>query len=115
MAAGRPDLFTGNMAKVQRPGRVFIDYLRNAHGATAVCAYSTRARPGANVSVPVRWDELRGLDPASFDIHSVPRRLAALKTDPWADYEGSRAELTPELFTAVGLDGTAPMALENRP
>lgn len=112
LAGQRPDLFTALMAKAQRPGRVFIDYLRNAHGATAVCAYSTRARPGATVSVPVTWDELAaGIDPADFDVRTVPVRLAGLAADPWAGYADARATLTPEVFAAVGLDGTQPLAL----
>jgi bifunctional non-homologous end joining protein LigD len=91
------------MAKDKRPGRVFIDYLRNAHGATAVCAFSTRARTGANVSVPVAWDELGGLDPASYDIRSVPRRLGALRTDPWDGYDAARRPLTDAMMAAVGV------------
>jgi bifunctional non-homologous end joining protein LigD len=103
LARRRPDLFTGLMRKTERPGRVFADYLRNAHGATAVCAFSTRARPGAHVSVPLAWRELRGLDPATYDIRSVPRRLSALKTDPWAEYDRSRRPLTNEMLGALDL------------
>jgi len=88
-----PDRFVGRMAKVERPGRVFIDYLRNAHGATAVAAYSTRSRPGGTVSVPVSWEELGGIDPAAFDIRSVPARLAALEHDPWEGYEAAATHL----------------------
>jgi len=103
LAAQRPGTFTGDMAKSKRPGLVFLDYLRNAHGATAVCAYSTRARPGGKVSVPVTWDELGGLDPADFDIDSVPRRLAAQKSDPWEGYEQARTEVTHEMLSALGV------------
>lgn len=105
LAGQRPDLFTDLMAKKKRPGRVFIDYLRNAHGATAVCAYSTRARPGAPVSVPVGWERLAGLDPSHFDTASVPRRLAALKSDPWEGYEAARRELTSAVIAALGGGG----------
>jgi bifunctional non-homologous end joining protein LigD len=105
LAVRRPDLFTALMAKDKRPGRVFIDYLRNAHGATAVCAFSTRARPGAHVSVPVSWERLSGLDPSAFDIVSVPRRLAALRSDPWAGYEAARRPISDEMVAAVVAGG----------
>lgn len=101
LATGAPDTFTAKMSKALRPGRVFIDYLRNAHGATAVCAFSTRARPGATVSVPVAWPGLAKLDPASFTVSTVPRRLAALRTDPWKGYEEARRRLEPALFDSV--------------
>ena len=101
LAMRRPEMFTASMAKTRRTGRVFIDYLRNAHGATAVCAYSTRARPGAHVSVPVAWEELDGLDPAAFDVTTVPGRLAALRGDPWSGYETARRALGPELLEAI--------------
>jgi bifunctional non-homologous end joining protein LigD len=103
LAAADPTTFTAKMAKAARPGRVFVDYLRNAHGATAVCAFSTRARPGAPVSVPVAWDELDGLDPASLDANSVPRRVAAQASDPWAGYEAARRPITPAMLTALGV------------
>ena len=107
IAAHDPSAFTAKMAKSARSGRVFIDYLRNAHGATAVAPYSTRARAGALISVPVSWDELRSdMRPDDFDVHSVPERLTdqALKAaDPWAEFEASRHELTPALFAALGI------------
>ena len=82
------------MSKAKRKGKIFIDYLRNARTATAICAYSTRARAGAPVSVPLSWDELvtdvRG---DHFTIHNVPQRLARLRRDPWKDYEKVRASL----------------------
>jgi bifunctional non-homologous end joining protein LigD len=107
LAKQRPDLFTSLMRKTERPGRVFVDYLRNSHGATAVSAFSTRARPGANVSVPVAWDELGGLDPATYDIRSVPRRLARLDHDPWVEYEASRRPLTAAMASALGVPSEA--------
>lgn len=97
-----PDLVIAQMAKTLRPGRVFADYLRNAHGATAVCAYSTRARPGVHVSVPVAWGALSRLDPSDYDVRSVPRRLAALRRDPWDGYEVARHALSAEMISAVG-------------
>jgi bifunctional non-homologous end joining protein LigD len=104
LARNDPARFTSKMAKTARPGRVFIDYLRNAHGATAVCAYSTRARQGAPVSTPVTWDELSaGLDPADFDVRTVPKRLAASSKSPWPGYEQASRPLSNEIFAALGL------------
>jgi bifunctional non-homologous end joining protein LigD len=87
MAADQPDLYTASMAKSSRHGRIFIDYLRNGMGATAVAAYSTRAREGAPVSVPLDWDEL-GPDIRShhFTLLNLPKRLAFLDRDPWRGF-----------------------------
>ena len=60
-----PERFLANMSKAKRKGRIFIDYLRNQRGATAILPYAARARPHAPVAAPVSWDELRGLDTAA--------------------------------------------------
>ena len=84
MAADRPDLYTDNMAKSGRRGRIYVDYLRNGMGATAVGAYSTRAREGAPVSVPLAWDELgESIRSNHFTLTNLPKRLAFLDHDPW--------------------------------
>ncbi len=62
MAEAEPDRFTATMSKAKRKGRIFIDWLRNQRGATAIVPYSARARPGAPVARPVTWEELRSLD-----------------------------------------------------
>ena len=93
-----PDRYTATASKTKRRGKIFIDYLRNSRTATAVCAYSTRARPGAPVSLPVEWQEL-GEDPrASFTIRTVPERLEKRPGDPWRDYEDARRALTTKLI-----------------
>ena len=84
MAADRPDLYTDTMAKSGRRGRIYIDYLRNGLGATAVGAYSTRAREGAPVSVPLAWDELgEAIRSSHFTVANLPNRLSFLDRDPW--------------------------------
>jgi len=85
MEADAPDKYLSKMTKSIRGGKIFLDYLRNGRGATAIVAYSTRARPGAAVSVPVDWDELGPkLTPDKFTVLNIGKRLANLKKDPWA-------------------------------
>jgi bifunctional non-homologous end joining protein LigD len=86
MAADAPERYTAVVSKSKRNNRIFIDYLRNSHDATAVAPYSTRARPGAPVSTPVDWSELGTLKGAAqFTVKNLPARLARLRQDPWAD------------------------------
>jgi bifunctional non-homologous end joining protein LigD len=90
-----PARFTATMSKAKRTGKIFIDYLRNVRGASAIAAYSTRARPGAPVSTPVRWEELAPtLRSDSFTIRNLPERLRKMRTDPWKDYDQSRGTIT---------------------
>lgn len=90
-----PSHYTANMAKAARPGKIFIDYLRNGRGATAIVPYSTRARPGAPISVPLRWEELspriRG---DHYTIRNILKRLSTLKQDPWEAMAGIRQGLS---------------------
>ena len=86
LAAGAPDRFLTRISKAERRGRIFIDYLRNDPTSTAVAPYSTRARAGAPVAMPIAWEELSpSLDPASFNINTVPGRLRERRADPWAE------------------------------
>ena len=85
MAADDPDRYVASATKSKRNKRIFIDYLRNSREATAVAPYSTRARPGAPVSVPVEWSELGGLKSAGqYTVLNLPARLGRLRKDPWA-------------------------------
>ena len=97
-----PDRFTTRFAKAGREGRILIDYLRNNRTNTSIAAFSMRARPGAPVSVPLAWSEVTGrLRPARFTVRTVPRRVARLRRDPWADYWRVRQRLTPSMMRAV--------------
>jgi bifunctional non-homologous end joining protein LigD len=92
-----PKLFTANMAKSSRRDRIFLDYLRNGRGATAVAAYSLRARPGVPASTPLTWDELVKIDdPADLNYATVPVRLTEVE-DPWAELAQSARPLTKEM------------------
>eukprot|EP00913_Durusdinium_trenchii_P005670 g5288.t1 len=87
LARDAPERYVATMSKSKRTGRVFIDYLRNSRGATAVASYSTRARLNAPVATPLRWDELRPkLQSDRYTVKNLPRRLAALKDDPWGGF-----------------------------
>jgi bifunctional non-homologous end joining protein LigD len=84
MEADLPNRFTSVIKKSARGNRIFIDYLRNSREATAVAPYSTRARPGAPVSVPIAWEELKTLKSASqYTVLNLNQRLARLRSDPW--------------------------------
>lgn len=105
MAATFPDRFVAKMGPQNRVGKIFIDYLRNNRGASTVAAYSVRARTGLPVSVPIRHDELVGLQSsAQWTLRTLPDRLAKLKGDPWADYAGTRQSVTAEMRKRIGLD-----------
>jgi bifunctional non-homologous end joining protein LigD len=85
-----PDRFVAKSGGTNRVGKIFIDYLRNGYGATTVCAWSARARPGLGISVPVRWNELGSLKGgAHWTVATVHTRLDE-GNEPWAEYDKSR-------------------------
>ncbi|OWV70386.1 DNA ligase [Rhizobium sp. R634] len=87
MSADAPDKYLATATKAKRGGHIYIDYLRNGRGNTAVAAYSTRARPGAPVSMPLDWEELSDVSgPAAFTLANVPQRLETRPKDPWGDF-----------------------------
>jgi len=89
-----PDRFIATMSKAQRKNRIFIDYLRNAEGATAIGTFCARARFGAPVSTPIRWEELKtDVRHEYFNIQNVPERLKTIK-DPWEGFFEMRQTLT---------------------
>ncbi len=90
-----PERYVATMNKDKRRGRIFIDFFRNGRGATAICNYSTRARPGAPIATPLRWDELSGLQKANaYTVENVFRRLRALGKEPWEDFFTVRQSLS---------------------
>ncbi|NID16690.1 DNA ligase D [Luteibacter yeojuensis] len=94
MAGLHPLEFVATAGKRFRRGKIYVDYLRNGRGATAVASYSLRSRPGAPVAVPLRWEELGRIGSGdAFDLRSVPRRLARLKKDPWEGIDKVRQDL----------------------
>jgi bifunctional non-homologous end joining protein LigD len=86
-----PDLYTDNIRKANRKGRIFIDWARNGKGATSIAPYSLRARAGASVSMPIAWDELDTIAPNEINMTEA---LARIKNpDPWADFFKTEQEL----------------------
>lgn len=99
-----PDRFTSNMAKRARTGRIFIDYLRNGRGATAIGAYSARARPGATVATPLFWKEVeKGITPDTFTVATLPARLRKINADPWGDMAKLRQSIGARLRREIGI------------
>ncbi|MBV8978074.1 MAG: DNA ligase D [Alphaproteobacteria bacterium] len=94
MAAERPERYLVNMAKKDRQGRIFLDYLRNDRMSTAVAPLSPRARAGATVSMPLTWSQVRkGLDPQKFTLRTAPKLIA--KSPAWRDYDKAERPLAP--------------------
>ncbi len=92
-----PGLYTINPLKERRVGRIFIDYLRNGFGSTAIASYSTRARPDAPVAVPIEWDELTPDARPVYTVFSLRARLATQPRDPWAAMLQSEQRVDPAI------------------
>lgn len=89
-----PKEYTTNISKKKRSGKIFLDYLRNGFGATAIAPYSLRAKNKPTVSVPLTWAEVRKLKkPDDFDLNSVLERLVRQKTDPWKGYDQMKQKI----------------------
>ncbi|HEX7030665.1 MAG TPA: DNA ligase D [Gammaproteobacteria bacterium] len=101
-----PKRLTTNLSKTKRRGRIFIDYLRNGRGQTAIASYSLRAREGATAAVPLRWDEVgEALRSDRYNIGNLRRRLGALNEDPWEGFAAAGRSITAKMRRAVGLEG----------
>jgi bifunctional non-homologous end joining protein LigD len=100
-----PSRFIVNMSLKKRTGKIYVDYLRNGRGATYITAFSTRRRPGAPVSTPLRWEELSPrLRADRYNVGNMRRRLASLDDDPWAGYADVRQQLTDDMLRAAGIE-----------
>ena len=97
-----PDRYIATMSKKARQGKIFIDYLRNGRGATAIAPYSTRAKPGAPVSVPISWEELSPrLRSDQFTVTNHFERLDKLSVDPWEGIAAVKQSLTKAHFARL--------------
>lgn len=102
LAEAAPDRYVAEASKAKRKGRIFLDWLRNQRGATAIVPYSVRARKGAPVATPIRWEELSGIDEAStYSVKTIRRRLSQLTSDPWKEYHETRQSITDGLLDAL--------------
>lgn len=109
LSAVIPERFVAKSGPRNRVGKIFPDYLRNGFGATTVCAWSLRARPGLGVSVPVSWEELDGLSgPAHWTVANIADRIA-IGNAPWDGYEQTRCTL-PAAMKALGFKAEQPVA-----
>lgn len=100
LADRQPERFTATMSKAKRQGKLFIDYLRNERGSTAIAPWSTRSRQGAPVAVPVSWDELETVKAANqFSLADAADRAQA--ADPWKGYFATTQSITKAMWSAV--------------
>jgi bifunctional non-homologous end joining protein LigD len=113
MARDSPTRYLDTMSKKDRVGRIFLDYLRNDRTSTAVAVLSSRARPGAPVSMPIHWKEVKPtLKPERFNIRTGPAILA--KSKPWVEYEEAARSLS-EAIEKVLSQGRKPVPSKKAP
>jgi bifunctional non-homologous end joining protein LigD len=94
MESSAPDKYTATLSKKARSGRIFVDYLRNGRGATAVAPWSSRAKDKATVAVPVEWSAVeKGIAPDAFEIASAKLKAALKADDPWQNFDKARKAL----------------------
>lgn len=106
MEADDPELFIARSTKAARKGRIFVDYLRNGRNNTAIAPYSSRARDGATVAMPLAWDELDpSIGSGHFTVVNAMARLDSLAEDPWADFRKAEAVLKPKAATKARRKG----------
>ena len=105
MEAERPRSYLTKASKAERRQRIFIDWLRNGEGATAIAPYSVRARPMAPVATPLHWDEVGGrMKPDKFNVTSILRRLQHLRSDPWQPMRRKSQTITAAMKRQLGME-----------
>ncbi|HYC44646.1 MAG TPA: DNA ligase D [Burkholderiales bacterium] len=103
MVRSFPEKFVATVSKSKRHGKIFVDYLRNAEGATAVAAYSLRARANAPVAMPIAWEELEtDVRRDHFNVRNAVQRLRKMNQDPWAGFFDVKQSVTKALMKKVG-------------
>jgi bifunctional non-homologous end joining protein LigD len=103
MEKNNPGLYTTNMVKAVRKSRIYLDYLRNDREATAIAPFSTRARPGVPVAVPLDWKELQSTVRPAFHVSDFSDWQKRLRRDPWKPMLTSRQRLTAEILLGLGV------------
>ncbi len=103
LAAAAPGRYVANMSKKKRHGRIFIDYLRNERGSTAIAPFSPRRNPNASVATPVSWTELSNVSSAAaFTMETLDSRISSQRADPWTGYKkAAKQTLTAARLKAV--------------
>jgi bifunctional non-homologous end joining protein LigD len=103
MEKDNPILYITTMTKALRRDRIYLDYLRNTREATAIAPFSTRARQGVPVAVPLDWKELRSAVRPVFHVSDFNEWKKRLRRDPWKEMQKSKQRLTSEILFAVGM------------
>ncbi len=104
LVQARGDRYTANPLKRYRKDKIFVDYLRNHRGGSAIVNYSTRRKKEATVACPLRWDQLGELKTsAPYTVETLPARLKAQRRDPWEDFFSTRQSITVKARKALGL------------
>lgn len=102
MADNQPNRYVAVMSKAKRKNKIFVDYLRNGRGATAICNYSTRGKPYAPVATPLEWNELIELESAqTYRIDNIRERMESLKKDPWEGFFDIKQAVTKKVFDKI--------------
>ena len=108
LQADRPDLYISTASKAKRRGLIFVDWLRNVEGATAVAAYSVRAKARAPVAMPIDWTELaKDVRFDYFNVRNVPALIEKRKRDPWARLTRVRQRIDDAMAAQLGVRAAA--------